>query len=138
MKIPNFATNNINIWFFTQQTQPDLGKSNLLISIVLLTAQQIIQVSFQTFLTAFMLGYNKISLIPVSQSKCFSSPSPIYHKIILNPRQSTYFSSLNTIYHKIHPSPVMQFKHFSSLSPTYHKVNPIPERQAKIFQVQVQ
>ena len=36
-KIPDFATNNINISFFTQQTLPEPGKSNLLNLIVLLT-----------------------------------------------------------------------------------------------------
>ena len=70
-KIPKFATNNITIWFFTHQTWYDLEKLNLLNLIVLLTASQITQVSFHTFLTASLLGYNKINLSPVSQSKCF-------------------------------------------------------------------
>ena len=37
-KIPSFATNNLNIWFFTDQTLSALGKPNLLNLIVLLTA----------------------------------------------------------------------------------------------------
>ena len=35
MKIPDFAKNNINIWFLTHQTWPDLGKLKSLILVVL-------------------------------------------------------------------------------------------------------
>ena len=55
------------------------------VRVLVSTAYQIIQVSFDTFLTASLLGYNKINLSTVSWSKCFSSPSPIYHKISPNP-----------------------------------------------------
>ena len=43
-----------------------IGKSNLLILIALLTPEHVIQVSFQTFLTVSLLGYNKINLSLVS------------------------------------------------------------------------
>ena len=52
--------------FFTHHTYSDLEKSNLLHLMVLLTAYQIIQVSFHTFLAASLLGYNKKNLIPVT------------------------------------------------------------------------
>ena len=107
--------------------------------ILLLTAQQIIQVSFQTFPTASLLGYNDINLSLLSYSKCFSNPSPMYHKISPKPvRQSNYFSSLTPIYRKIGPVPVRSLKYFSGPSSRYHKVNNLsPVRQSKIFQVEV-
>ena len=55
----------LTFWFFTHHTCSDLEQLNLLNLIVLLTAQQIIQVSFHTFLKASLLGYNKINLSPV-------------------------------------------------------------------------
>ena len=55
--IRKFATNSTRNCFLIHQTQPDLGKWNL---IVLLTAQQIIQVSFQTSLIVSLLGYNEM------------------------------------------------------------------------------
>ena len=138
MKIPNVATNTIKIWFFTHQTQPDLGKSSLLILIILVTAQQIIQVIFQTFLTASLLVYTKIILSPVSQSMFFSIPSPVYHKISPKSKQSKYFASLIPMYYKTNLSYVRQFKYFSSPSSIYHKVIPSPVKRSEIFQVQVQ
>ena len=133
-KIPTFATNNINIWFFKHQTQLDQGKPNLLNLIVSLIDEHTIQVSFQNFLTASLPGYDKINLSPaVTQSKCFSIPSPVCHKISPNPRQSKYVSRLPLVYHKINPSPVRQFKYVLSPSPIYHKFNPRPVRQSPRF-----
>ena len=114
-KISILSTNNIR--FFTHHTQSDLGLSNLLNLIVLLTAEQIIEVIFHTFLTVSLLGYNKISLSPVSQSNCFSDPSQIYHKISTNSAS--------------------QSEYFSSLIPRYNKINPSPFSYSSIFQVQV-
>ena len=51
----------LTFWFFTFHTLSDPEKSNLLNLMVLLTAQQIIQVSFHTFRTASPLGYIKIN-----------------------------------------------------------------------------
>ena len=64
-KIPNIATNNINIWFFTQQTvspaEIELVKLDCINNYL-----PKIQGSFHNFLTAFLLGYNKFNLSPVS------------------------------------------------------------------------
>ena len=49
----------LTFWFFTNYAYSDLEKSNLLNLIVLLTAYQIIQVSFHTFLIACLLAYKK-------------------------------------------------------------------------------
>ena len=104
-KIRNFATNNIQ--FFTHQTQSDIGKLGLPNLIALLTASQIIEASFHTFLTRSLLRYKKISLSPVSYSKCFSGPSPVYHKTSpILASQSEYFTSLTPIYNKINRSRV--------------------------------
>ena len=65
-------------------------------------------------------------MIPISQSKCFSSPSLIYYKNS-NPRQSKYYTSLALIYHKINPSPVSQLKYFLNPYPIYHKIDLSPK-----------
>ena len=65
-KTTNFATNNITTWFLKHQTQYGLGKSNLLNLIVLLTAKQIIEVSFHAFLRTSLVAYNKINLSSAS------------------------------------------------------------------------
>ena len=135
-KIHNFAT-NISLHQFVYHIQSNLGKSKLLKFSVLLSAQQTIQVSFQTFLTESRFAYNNINLSPVSQFNCFSSPSSTYQQITANPVRQ-YFSRATTILHKINPSLVWQFKDFSSPSQIYHKANPTQVMQSNIFQVQVQ
>ena len=53
------ATNNINVWFYTNQTLHGLGKLGL---IVLQTVLQIIQESLHTFLILmYNTMYNKIN-----------------------------------------------------------------------------